>query len=122
MSSTQGLRRLAALMLVVVGAVHLQQYADFIRDVPSIGELFLLNGAGAGVLVAMLAAPRLRLLGAVGGMALCAGSLVAISLSFTSGGILDYTETDLRAPIVIALAAEIIALAALVTVVTFDRR
>lgn len=110
MAVTDRLRRIGALLIVVVGAVHLQQYADFIKDVPTIGTLFLLNGAGAGVLVAMLAARRLRVPAALGAIGLCLGSLVAIGLSFTDGGIFDYTEQDLRTPIVIAIVAEVAAL------------
>jgi uncharacterized membrane protein YdcZ (DUF606 family) len=121
MSSTHSVRYLAALMIVVVGVVHLQQYTDFIKDVPTIGTLFLLNGAAAGVIVIMLAVPRLRLLGAAAGLGLCVGSLVSIALSFTTSGIFDYTEPDLRTPIIVAIASEVIALAALVTVAAFGR-
>ena len=39
------LRYLGALATFVVGAVHLQQYADFISDVPTIGVLFLLTAS-----------------------------------------------------------------------------
>lgn len=122
MTSTDAVRYLGALMIAIVGAVHLQQYADFIKDVPTIGTLFVLNGAGAGAIVLMLAIPRLRALGAAMGIALCLGSLVAIALSFTSTGIFDYTETDLRTAVVIAIAAEAIAFAAfaaLATLATF---
>lgn len=119
MTPTDAVRYLGALMIVIVGAVHLQQYADFIKDVPTIGTLFVLNGAGAGAIVLMLAIPRLRALGAATGIALCLGSLVSIALSFTSTGIFDYTETDLRTAIVIAIAAEAIAFAALATLATF---
>ena len=47
MKAADALRYLGALATLVVGAVHLQQYADFISDVPTIGVLFLLNGLGA---------------------------------------------------------------------------
>ncbi len=116
MSATAGARYLGGVMILVVGAVHLQQYADFIKDVPTINTLFALNAAGAGVIAVMLAVPRLRLLAAIGGVILCIGSLVAVALSFTSGGIFDYVEPDLRTPIVIAIISEAFALAALATV------
>jgi len=45
---------LGATLLLIVGVVHIQQYADFIKDVPTISELFLLNGLGAGVLCVLL--------------------------------------------------------------------
>lgn len=69
------LRHLGALATIVVGAVHLQQYADLIHDAPTIGVLFLLNGVGAGV-VAILLATRRAPLGVVGGIALSAGAAV----------------------------------------------
>lgn len=116
MSSTAGARYLGGLMILVVGSVHLQQYADFIKDVPTIGALFVLNAAGAGVIVVMLAVPRLRLLAAIAGVALCIGSLVSVALSFTSSGIFAYTEPDLRTPIVIAILSEAVALMALATI------
>jgi len=106
MPASNGLRHLAAMLILVVGVVHLQQYADFIKDVPTIGTL---NAAGAGAIVAMFAVPRLRLLAALGGLGLCLGSLVSLALSFTDGGIFDYTEQSLRTPIVIAILAEAIA-------------
>lgn len=117
-----GLRSAAAALIVVVGGVHLQQYADFIKDVPTIGTLFWLNAAGAGVIVAMLGFPRLRGLAALGGLGLCIGSLVSIALSFTTAGIFDYTEQSLRTPIVIAIAAESVAVCALAALLLFGRR
>lgn len=106
MRGSNGLRYVAALLVVVVGAVHLQQYVDFSKDVPTIGTLFVLNAVAAGLIVALLAFPRLRGLAALGGLGLCIGSLVSIAMSFTSAGIFDYTEQSLRAPIIIAIVAE----------------
>jgi EamA domain-containing membrane protein RarD len=106
------LRRLGALATIVVGAVHLQQYADFIRDVPTIGVLFLLNAAGAGA-VAILLATRRATLAAVGAIALSAGALVSIAISMTDRGLFDYTEPTLRAPVAIAVVAEVAAIALL---------
>ena len=103
--STDVLRHLGALATLVVGAVHLQQYADFISDVPTIGVLFLLNGLGAGV-VAILLATRHAPLGALGGIVLSAGALVSIAISMTDNGLFDYTEPTLRTAVVIAIAAE----------------
>lgn len=99
------LRYLGALATIVVGIVHLQQYADFISDVPTIGVLFLLNGAGAGA-VAILLATRRAPLGALGGIALSAGALVSLVISMSDGGLLDYSEPTLRTAVVIAIAAE----------------
>ncbi|MDP2709592.1 MAG: hypothetical protein Q8O56_00115 [Solirubrobacteraceae bacterium] len=99
------LRYLGASATVVVGAVHLQQYADFIHDVPTIGVLFLLNGAGAGV-VAIVLATRRAPLGAVAGIALSAGSLVSLAISMTDGGLFDYVEPTFRTAVTISAAAE----------------
>ncbi len=122
MSAHAGTRRLAAVLILVVGAVHLQQYADFIRDVPTIGTLFALNAVGAGVIVAMLTVPRMRVLAAIGGIGLCLGSLVSVALSFTSSGIFEYTEQSLRTPIAIAIAAEVAGVIALAAGLLRGRR
>lgn len=107
---------LGAILVIVVGVVHLQQYADFIKDVPTIGTLFALNAAAAGALVVMLAFARLRTLAALGGIGLSIGSLVSIAISMTDGGLFDYTEPTWRTPIVIAVVAEILAIVVLAAV------
>ena len=111
-ASAATLRRLGALATLVVGAVHVQQYADFIGDVPTIGELFLLNGAAAGVVVVMLAT-RLAPLGALGGIALSVGALLSIAIAM-SGGLFDYQEASFRTPVVIAVVAEALGILLLV--------
>ena len=102
---SDALRYLGALATIVVGAVHLQQYADFIHDVPTIGVLFLLNGAGAGA-VAILLATRYARLGAAGGLALSLGAIISIAISMTAGGLFGYTEPTFRAPVAISVVAE----------------
>ncbi|MEA2190568.1 MAG: hypothetical protein QOI73_689 [Solirubrobacteraceae bacterium] len=113
MSARDALRLLGAAATLVVGVVHLQQYADFIHDVPTIGVLFLLNAAGAGA-VAVVLATRRATLGALGGIALCAGAIVSIAISMSAGGLFDYTEPTFRAPVAIAVAAEAAAIVLLV--------
>jgi hypothetical protein len=105
LKASDALRYLGALATIVVGAVHLQQYADFIHDVPTIGVLFLLNGAGAGA-VAILLTTRRASFGAIGGLALSLGAIVSIAISMTAGGLFGYTEPTFRAPVTIAVAAE----------------
>lgn len=117
---TDALRYLGALATIVVGAVHLQQYADFISDVPTIGALFLLNGLGAGVVVVLLATRR-AVLGAVGGIALSAGAIASILVSMTETGLFAYTEPTLRAPVVIAIAAEAVAIILLLAYLALRR-
>ncbi len=93
----------------LVGAIHLQQYADFIKDVPTIGTLFLLNSFAAGLICLMLAT-RLRTLAALGGIAVSAGALVSLAVArFASGGLFDYVEPTFRGPVAISVAAEVIA-------------
>jgi len=103
------LRVAGGLATLVVGATHLQQYADFIKDVPTIGTLFLLNGLGAG-LVCVALATRARTLAGLGGIAVSAGALISLAIArFASGGLFDYVEPTFRGPVVVSLAAEIIA-------------
>jgi nitrate/nitrite transporter NarK len=118
---TDALRYLGALATLVVGAVHLQQYGDFISDVPTIGVLFLLNGLGAGVLAILLATRRAPL-GALGGIALSAGALVSVLISMTDGGLFDYTEPALRSAVVIAIVAEAAAVVLLLAYLASQRR
>jgi hypothetical protein len=118
---TDVLRHLGALATLVVGAVHLQQYADFISDVPTIGVLFLLNGLGAGV-VAILLATRHAPLGALAGIVLSAGALVSIAISMTDSGLFDYTESALRGAVVIAVVAEAAAIVLLLAYLVTQRR
>ncbi len=108
-ASTHALRYLGAVATLVVGVVHLQQYADFIADVPTIGMLFVLNGLGAGVL-AILMATRRAPVAALGAIALSVGALVSLVISMTDRGLFEYTEPTFRAAVVIAIAAEVAAI------------
>ena len=99
----------------LLGVVHVQQYASFIKDVPTIGVLFLLNGFGAGVICVMLAT-RVRLLGALAGIGLCVGALISIAVArYGSTGLFAYREPTIRTPVAIAVIAEIAALLVLGT-------
>lgn len=116
------LRYLGAALTLIVGAVHLQQYLDFIGDVPTIGELFVLNAIGAGV-VCVLLTTRLRLLGALGGILLSGGALVSIAIArYVDGGLFDYVEPTFRTPVVIAVTAEVTAMVALAAYLVRQRR
>lgn len=117
---SDALRYLGALATIVVGAVHLQQYADSIADVPTIGVLFLLNGVGAGVVVILLAT-RHAVLGALGGIALSAAAIVSVLVSMTGKGLFDYTEPTLRGAVVVAIAAEAIAIVLLLAYLALRR-
>ena len=108
-ASADVLRYLGALATIVVGAVHLQQYADFIADVPTIGVLFLLNALGAGVLAVMLVTRR-AIVAAVGAIGLSAAALVSLTISMSEGGLFDYIEPAFRQAVVVSVAAEVAAI------------
>jgi hypothetical protein len=78
-------RLLSALMLLVMGAIHL--YLVFYGVGSLLGMLFVLNAVGAFVLtVAVLAAPARFVLGAsVLGLLFMVGTLLALVLALTVG-------------------------------------
>jgi hypothetical protein len=89
--------RVAAVLMLIVGAVHFQQYVDFMSHAPTVGVLFLLNAAGAAGLTLALIGPdrEIRTLAALGGIGLAAGSLVCLSISLTSS-FLGFHTTENR--------------------------
>jgi hypothetical protein len=102
------LRILGAAAVLVVGAVHLEQYFGVhFRVVPVIGPLFLLNFIGSLVIAAGLLLPlrRLRALFALGGIGIGVVSFVFLELS-EHGGIFGFQDYGYRTAIVVALAAE----------------
>jgi hypothetical protein len=104
-------RVLGALAVLVVGAVHLEQYfAVHFMVVPVIGPLFALNFAGATLIGLGLLIPsaRLRLvhiLLALGGIGLAATSFVFLFVS-EHRQLFGFQDYGYRPAIVIALAAE----------------
>jgi hypothetical protein len=85
-------RYLGAISILVVGAIHAQQYyGAFFRVVPTIGTLFLLSFIGAGVVGAVLFAPVRRfgerlgdlilVLAALGAIGIALGTLVSLLIS-----------------------------------------
>ena len=112
-----------SLALLVVAGVHFQQYVDFMSSVPTIGVLFLLNAAGgAGLAVALLMPDQpVRVLAALGGIALVVGSLVSIAIAL-NGQLFGYSEPTLRLAIVIAIVAEAVAIPALALVLRGELR
>jgi hypothetical protein len=104
-------RVLGALAVLVVGAVHLEQYfAVHFMVVPVIGPLFALNFAGATLIGIGLLLPlgRLRPLLALGGIGLAATSFVFFFIS-ESRGIFGFQDYGYRTAIIVALAAEAVA-------------
>lgn len=116
------LRRVGAIFTLIVGAIHLQQWLEFINEVPTIGELFLLNALGAGSLAIALAIPRLRKLAALGAIGLSLGAIVSLLISMGDKGLFDYVEPTFRLPVVLSLLAEAVAVAALAGYLLLARR
>jgi hypothetical protein len=127
------IRRLGALAVLAIGAVHLQQYlgADY-RSIPTIGPLFLLNAIGSAIVAIALFAPLERLparrsadravaLFALLGIAIAVGSLVALFIS-ESGSLFGFSETGYRTAIIIAIVAEVAAVVLLSPVAALGLR
>lgn len=108
---TSALRMLGAVAVLVVGAVHLEQYYGVhFNVVPIIGPLFVLNFAGAtliglGLLVPAARMRTLHVLLALGGVGLAATSFVFLFVS-ESRPLFGFQDHGYRPAIIIALAAE----------------
>ncbi|MGN6274491.1 MAG: hypothetical protein ACTHNP_00995 [Solirubrobacterales bacterium] len=123
------LRLLAALALLGVGAVHIDQYyAVHYEVVPVIGTLFVLNLVGAAILALLLILPTDRLVdrifGGGGELALATVALGGIVLAASSAGFLlisehtelfGFMEHGYRTAIVLAFVAEALTIALLLT-------
>lgn len=113
------LRTVGAIAVLVVGAVHLQQYFAYDFSVVAvIGPLFLLNFAGATVIGLGLLLPESRMRSlhpilALGGIGLAATSIVFLFIS-EHQPLFGFHEHGYRAAIVIALAAEAVTVVMLV--------
>lgn len=105
------LRTLGAIAVLVVGAVHLEQYFAVHYDVvPIIGPLFLLNFVGATVIGIGLLIPSERVRGlqtllALGGIGLAATSFVFLFIS-EHRTLFGFQEYGYRTSIIVALVAE----------------
>jgi hypothetical protein len=78
------LRMLGALALVVVGGVHLEQYAAGLSAIPVIGPLFVLNFAGAAIVALALLAPTERMAGRWAGIWLGLLALSGVSMALVA--------------------------------------
>ena len=105
------LRTLGGMAVLVVGAVHLEQYfAEHFDVVPIIGPLFVLNFAGATLIGLGLLVPGARmglfhLPLALGGIALSATAFVFLFVS-EHQPLLGFQDYGYRTEILVALAAE----------------
>jgi hypothetical protein len=86
-------RYLGAVSILVVGAVHAQQYYEaFFSFVPTIGTLFLLSFVGSAVVGAVLLAPVRRLGRNLGDLILVLAALGAIGIALGSLASLLWSE------------------------------
>jgi hypothetical protein len=116
-------RTLGGLALLVVGAVHFQQYQyEFYSSIPTIGPLFLATFVAATSLGLFLLVPirrpsgRLRRLvdevAALSGVGLAAGAFVGLLISEHTP-LFGFMEHGYRFAIVLALGSEAVAIALL---------
>jgi hypothetical protein len=116
-------RVLGAIALLVVGGVHLEQYAvAHFSVIPTIGPLFLVNFLAATILGLVLLAPvrgtfrprRLVFdsLAALAGLGVAAGAMAGLLISEQTP-LFGFIEHGYRLEIVIALAAETVAIVSL---------
>jgi hypothetical protein len=86
-------RYLGAVSILVVGAVHAQQYYEaFFSVVPTIGTLFLFSFVGSAVVGAVLLAPVRRLGRNLGDLILVLAALGAIGIALGSLASLLWSE------------------------------
>jgi hypothetical protein len=106
-------RYLGAFSILLVGAVHAQQYYDaYFSVVPTIGTLFLLSFIGAGVVGVVLLAPVRRLgkrlgdlilaLAALGAIGIALGTLVSLLISEYTP-LFGFMESGYRLAVVLTL-------------------
>ena len=111
-------RYLGAVSILLVGAVHAQQYyAAYFSVVPTIGTLFLLSFVGAGVVGVVLLAPIRRVgrnagdlilvLAALGAIGIGLGSLVSLLWSEYMP-LFGFMESGYRLAIVLALLFDVL--------------
>ncbi len=100
-----------AAALVVAAAVHLAQLVSIFHAVPWIGPLFAAD-AVASTMVAIAIVMRRSRLAAAAGALVSAGALAGLCVSSTVG-LFGWQEAVLRPSVVIAIASELVAFAAL---------
>lgn len=120
----RAMRFSGAVVLLAVGAIHLQQYAGSGYDqIPTIGPLFLLNGiacalVGGGLLLPLGRWLSSRRVDAVVGVLSAAGTLIAllslIALFISeASSLFGFSESGYRTAIVASIATETVAVLAL---------
>lgn len=111
-------RYLGAVSILLVGAVHAQQYYEaYFSVVPTIGTLFLLSFVGAGILGTVLFAPVRRLgrrvgdlilvFAALGAIGIALGTLVSLLISEYTP-LFGFMESGYRLAIVLTLLFDVL--------------
>ena len=114
-------RYLGAVSILVVGAIHAEQYYDaYFYVVPTIGTLFLLSFIGAGIVGATLFAPVRRLgqtvgdlvltLAALGGIGIAVGTFVSLLISEYTP-LFGFMESGYRLAIILTLVFDVLSTA-----------
>jgi hypothetical protein len=120
------MRRVGAVAVIGVGAVHLQQYLTGYDAIPTIGPLFLLNAIGSGLVALGLLLPIERWLDArrgeiaigllaFGGVTIGLGSLVGLYIAETST-LFGFSEGTFETVMWIAVVSEVAAALLLIPV------
>jgi hypothetical protein len=110
-------RYLGAVSILVVGAIHAQQYYDaYFSVVPTIGTLFLLSFVGAAMVGGVLLVPVRRLgrrtgdailvLAALGAIGIALGTFVSLLVS-EYRPLFGFMESGYRLAIVLTLAFDV---------------
>jgi hypothetical protein len=117
------LRVLAVALLLVEGAIHLQQYEGPLNAVPTINALFVLNAIGAAAIALVVAGSRgfVSLLGALAGIGLTLGALVSLAIS-RAGVLFAYSEPTLRPAVELAAFIELAVVLVLAAFLLVRRR
>jgi hypothetical protein len=93
-------RFLAVGLLLCEGGVHLQQFESFLRSVPTINTLFLLNAVGAAL------RNRVAILVALGAVGMTIVGLASLAIA-RAGVLFNYSEPTLRFPVLFAALVEL---------------
>ena len=101
-----------AVLLAIQAAVHVQQYVSLYHGVRWIGPLFLADGVASLVVIAGLAVRRRQPVAALAGIALAAGALAGLAVSYGQG-LFGWQEVGFDTPIRLAVIAELGAVVAL---------
>ncbi len=122
-TTCDGLRLLAVALLLIEGAIHLQQWEGPLRAVPTINTLFVLNAVGSAGIALVLAGSRgmIATLAALAGIGLTLGALVSLAIS-RAGTLFAYSEPTLRAAVGFAALVELAAVLALAAFVLCRQR